>query len=76
MANLLDEIAGPVNDDGRDVPVYWDEYLPVTGSGCMFIKEDNDKEDFKSHSQRIEHISDVLGASNFELYRRHIASKI
>lgn len=64
--------------DGRmhKVPVYWDEYLPVTGSGCMFIKEDNDKEDFKSHSQRIEHISDVLGVSNFELYRRHIASKI
>ncbi len=76
MANLLDEITGPVNDNGRDVPVYWDEYLPVTGSGCMFIKEDNDKEDFKSHSQRIEHVSDVLGASNFELYRRHIASKI
>ena len=47
MANLLDEITGPVNDNGRDVPVYWDEYLPVTGSGCMFIKEDNDfKEEY------------------------------
>lgn len=33
--------------DGRwhKVPVYWDEYLPVTGTGNMYIKEDNDAMD-------------------------------
>ena len=71
-----------INKWGRDghlhaIPVYWDEYIPVTGSGQMHIKEDNDfKSDYTSQSQRINHIKNVLDEANLDLYRRHIASKV
>lgn len=71
-----------INKWGRDghlhaIPVYWDEYIPVTGSGQMHIKEDNNfKNDYTSQSQRINHIKDVLDEANLDLYRRHIASKV
>ncbi len=63
--------------DGRwhDVPVYWDEYLPVTGKGNMELKEDNGEQNFKTQTERLNHIQDVLDASSLCLYRRHIASK-
>ena len=66
-------------DDGRwhDVPVYWDEYLPVTGQGTIYMKEDNDFDDSSvTHHERLNHINDVLGSSNLSVYRRHIASKV
>ena len=59
------------------VPVYWDEYLPVTGSGSLYMKEDNDfKDDTITQRQRLGHINEVLEKTKLNLYRRHIASKI
>ena len=66
-------------NDGNwhDVPVYWDEYIPVVGQGSIFIKEDNDFDDNSvTHRERINHINNVLGTANLSIYRRHIASKI
>lgn len=65
--------------DGRthNVPVYWDEYLPVTGSGKIYMKEDNDfKDNSVTQRQRLNHITDVLNKNSLNLYRRHIASKV
>lgn len=65
--------------DGRShlVPVYWDEFLPVTGSGNIYMREDNDfKDDSITHRERLNHINNVLGEANLDLYRRHIASKV
>ena len=65
--------------DGRShrVPVYWDEYLPVTGQGNIYMKEDNDFQDVSiTQRQRLNHINNVLGQTNLDLYRKHIASKI
>ena len=67
---------------GRDgilhrVPVNWDEYLPVTGTGYIYMKEDNDFQDTPiTNRQRFNHISEVLDQANLDLYRRHIASKV
>ena len=64
--------------DGRwhDVPVEWDEYLPVTGSGEIYLQEDNDfKEGSLTQSERVNHTKEVLSATNLKVYRRHIASK-
>lgn len=66
---------------GRDgmmhnVPVKWDEYLPVTGRGYICIQEDNDFDDtIVTHKERLNHINSMLATSNLEVYRRHIASK-
>lgn len=65
--------------DGRrhNVPVYWDEYLPVEGVGSVDIKEDNSEQDpSATQTERLEHILKVLGDSNLSVYRRHIASNI
>lgn len=65
--------------DGRShrVPVYWDEFLPVTGSDNIYMREDNDfKDDSITHRQRLNHINNILGEANLDLYRRHIASKV
>ncbi len=65
--------------DGRShrVPVYWDEYLPVVGQGNIYMKEDNDFQDVSiTQRQRLNHINNVLELANFDLYRRHIASKL
>lgn len=65
--------------DGRShrVPVYWDEFLPVTGSGNIYMREDNDFKDGSiTHRQRLNHINNILGEANLDLYRRHIASKV
>lgn len=66
-------------DDGRthQVPVYWDEYLPVTGQGSMHMQEDNSSEDpATTQRQRLDHIAQVLDRAGMSVYRRHIASKI
>ena len=65
--------------DGRthQVPVYWDEYLPVTGQGSMHMQEDNSSEDpATTQRQRLDHIAQVLDRAGMSVYRRHIASKI
>lgn len=65
--------------DGRthQVPVYWDEYLPVTGQGSMHMQEDNSSEDAATtQRQRLDHIAQVLDRAGMSVYRRHIASKI
>ena len=59
------------------VPVYWDEYLPVTGSGMIYLKEDNNfKDDLLTQRQRLGHIHSVLAENNLNIYRRHIASRV
>lgn len=59
------------------VPVYWDEYLPVTGSGMIYLKEDNNfKDDSVTQRQRLGHIHSVLTENNLNIYRRHIASRV
>lgn len=65
--------------DGRwhSVPVYWDEYLPVTGTGQIYMQEDNDFQDSDiTHSQRLAHINSVLDKADLDVYRRHIASRV
>lgn len=65
--------------DGKchSVPVYWDEYLNVTGHGRIRIHEDNNFEDNSaSQSERLNHISSVLSEADMNVYRRHIASKV
>lgn len=65
--------------DGKShrVPVRWDEYLPVTGTGYIYMKEDNEFQDNSiTNRQRFNHISEVLDKANLDLYRRHIASKV
>lgn len=64
--------------DGRlhKVPVYWEEYLPVTGKGNFNMQEDNSiTEGFETQKQRLCHIDEVLKRSKMDIYRRHIASK-
>lgn len=65
--------------DGRThkVPVYWDEYLPVTGKRRMDIAEDNHYDDAKANQhQRIAHVTEVLKDSGMDVYRIHIVSKL
>lgn len=65
--------------DGRThkVPVYWDEYLPVTGKRRMDIAEYNHYDDAKANQhQRIAHVTEVLKDSGMDVYRRHIVSKL
>ncbi len=65
--------------DGKlhTVPVHWNEYLGVTGSGHIRIHEDNEFEDSSaSQSERIRHISSVLSDADMNVYRRHIASRV
>lgn len=64
--------------DGRfhHVPVYWDEYVSVLGSGKILIKEDNEHNDEGiTYTQRRNHINNVLSKTGFLSYRRNIASR-
>ena len=61
----------------HEVPVYWDEYLPVTGTGNIHMMEDNEApEGAVSQSERMKHVHEVLDIGGMNLYRRHIASKV
>ena len=66
--------------DGRwhKVPVMWNEYIEVTGTGRIDMSEDNSNatEQATSQSQRLQHIHGFLDKENLTLYRRHIASKV
>jgi hypothetical protein len=59
------------------VPVHWDEYIPVTGTGNIQMEEDNKINDNSiTHRQRLTHIHSILNKNNLDVYRRRIASKI
>lgn len=65
--------------DGRvhTVPVEWYEYLPVVGSGNIYMNEDADNEGNLMPDQRQAHIADRLDAVGGNgIYRRHIASHL
>ena len=59
------------------VPVHWDEYVPVVGTGYIQMEEDNEiNNDSITHRQRLAHIHSLLNEMNLDVYRRRIASKI
>ncbi len=61
----------------HDVPVVWDEYLPVVGSGQIHIMEDNETESTDTtQSEHKSRISRILNSNNMDFYRRHIASRL
>ena len=65
--------------DGRlhTVPVEWYEYLPVVGSGTIYMNEDTNDDSQLSPLQRQTHISSRLSAiGGSGIYRRHIASHL
>lgn len=65
--------------DGRyhQVPVYWNEFLPVTGKGSIRMTEDNNFDNTEAtQEQRITHIESILKGADLDMYRRHIASKV
>lgn len=61
----------------HEVPVYWEEYLPVTGSGEIKMKEDNGfHDDSLTQAERLAHEDEVLDRNGLAVYRRYIASKV
>ena len=65
--------------DGRwhDVPVHWREYLPVTGYGSFFMREDDPQLPLDApQKERIAHIESVMASVGHNLYRRHISSRL
>lgn len=65
--------------DGRlhTVPVEWYEYLPVVGSGNIYMNEDTTDDSNLSPTQRQAHISNYLNrAGENGIYRRHIVSHL
>lgn len=61
----------------HEVPVYWDEYLPVIGNGSICMKEDNEYDDSNATgTERAMHIKNMLETSKLSTYRRHIASSM
>ncbi len=61
-----------------DVPVHWDEYLPVMGTGTLEIQEDTvDERPNLDPVARLEEINQKLSAfGENSLFRRHITSRI
>ncbi len=61
-----------------DVPVHWDEYLPVVGTGCLELQEDTVDErpdlDPVTRLQEINKKLDAFGENS--VFRRHITSRI
>ncbi len=65
--------------DGRrhQVPVYWDEYLPVTGTADLYISEDNrPSKEQETSIDRLSRKVEMLKLADYQLFRRHIASKV
>ena len=62
----------------HDVPVYWNEYFPVTGKGTIQITEDNNSttNQASSPTERMNSIRHLLDKKQMSLYRRHIASRL
>ena len=64
--------------DGRfhNVPVHWQEYLPVTGVGSFSIKEEHEQEEESTQTQRIKRIHNRLLQTGHTLYRHNIYSGV
>lgn len=66
------------NGNYYDVPVHWDEYLPVMGSGTLEMQEDTVDErpdlDPVSRLKEINQKLDAFGENS--VFRRHITSRI
>lgn len=66
--------------DGRchKVAVHWQEYFPVTGTGQISMREDDEApaDASQTQTQRLSRISSFLGDSGLQVYRRHIASRV
>ncbi len=66
------------NGNYYDVPVHWDEYLPVVGNGCIELQEDTVDErpdlDPVARLQEINKKLDAFGENS--VFRRHITSRI
>lgn len=66
------------NGNYYDVPVHWDEYLPVMGTGSFEMKEDTVDErpdlDPVARMQEINEKLDAFGENS--IFRRHITSKL
>lgn len=64
--------------DGRthQVPVYWDEYMPITGKGSLTLCEDPGFDDVAcSVASRADYIEKFLVDNQLQHYRKHMASK-
>ena len=66
------------NGNYYDVPVHWDEYIPVMGTGSFEMKEDTVDErpnlDPFARMQEINEKLDAFGENS--IFRRHITSKL
>ncbi|MCF0187340.1 MAG: hypothetical protein HUJ98_12745, partial [Bacteroidaceae bacterium] len=65
--------------DGRQhaIPVEWYEYLPVVGSGTIYMNEDSKDDSKLSPTQRQDHIKNRLcDVGGIGIYRRHISSHL
>lgn len=66
------------NGNYYDVPVHWDEYIPVMGTGSFEMKEDTVDErpnlDPVARMQEINEKLDAFGENS--IFRRHITSKL
>lgn len=66
------------NGNYYDVPVHWDEYLPVVGTGCLELQEDivDERPDLDPVT-RLHEINKKLDAfGENSVFRRHITSRI
>lgn len=61
-----------------DVPVHWDEYIPVMGSGSMTLQEDTiDEQPNLTPIERIQAINEKIDAFGEDsIFRRHITSRL
>lgn len=61
-----------------DVPVHWDEYLPVMGTGSFEMKEDTvDERPDMDPVTRLQEITEKLDAfGENSIFRRHITSRL
>lgn len=65
--------------DGKlhTVPVEWDEYLPVVGTGHIYMREDTEDDSKLTPSQRRARLEQKLcDVGGKGVYRRHIASHL
>lgn len=66
------------NGNYYDVPVHWNEYVPVVGTGCIELQEDTVDErpdlDPVTRLQEINKRLDAFGENS--VFRRHITSRI
>ncbi|MBR0334476.1 MAG: hypothetical protein IIX13_06050 [Bacteroidales bacterium] len=66
------------NGNYYDVPVHWDEYIPVMGSGSMTLQEDTtDEQPNLTPIERLQAINEKIDAFGEDsIFRRHITSRL